>query len=668
MNSTLYYDIDLQSAVNAQLIHRVQEYTINHKMDIFIFNVPKSDLKKGEYEHEGCFIVMSAGHKLALINAGVDQDEYDDYVEDVNVLINYLFSKYDYRSELGRFSKWGSSLIKDGLSIRDMDNLEEFWERLRVTDRLEMRKTELLVALCSGSINDIERVKAGLPQTMLEQVKQRIQAFDADQTRFIYQELNQKIVKIQGLSGTGKTELLLHKLKELYQKPEKYKIYVTCHNKILADSLQNRIPLFFNFMKVTQQIEWGKRLWCTNAWGSGLDSNSGLYRFICEHYQLTYRPYHYSITFDDVCKTAIRELKTKFAGRDIPPVLDYVIIDECQDFKDDFFVLCQMVTSQKVYIAGDIFQSIFAEYSGRDYQADFFLSRCYRTDERTLMFAHALGLGLFEENRLRWLNQQDWEACGYNYRLNEQNDCIVLNREPVHRFVEANGAYQSIEIKGFEGKKSYEAICDQIDAIRQEHPTCTEEDICVILLDSDQEIYSLALYLESVVMDRFGWRVNKAYENKKKIANTLLISNRNNVKGLEYPFVICVTRHVSDGYVYRNALYTMLTRSFLKSILLLPNPDLDISANVRAGYDEIMATSKMTIHIPSEPERQQIETRFNAAKRRKPTIEIIRDCVETMNLEDPIAEKLLKHALSFNWEDSSDEEIKEKIKTLRSIL
>lgn len=58
-----------------------------------------------------------------------------------------------------------------------------------------------------------------------------------------------------------KTELLLHKLKDIYIASKDKKIIFTCHNKILADSLRTRIPDFFNFMRVEEQIRWNKRLW-----------------------------------------------------------------------------------------------------------------------------------------------------------------------------------------------------------------------------------------------------------------------------------------------------------------------------------------------------------------------------------------------------------------------
>ena len=49
-------------------------------------------------------------------------------------------------------------------------------------------------------------------------------------------------ILIQGMAGTGKTELLLHKLKEIYYSQSNSKIVFTCHNKVLANDMKKRIP------------------------------------------------------------------------------------------------------------------------------------------------------------------------------------------------------------------------------------------------------------------------------------------------------------------------------------------------------------------------------------------------------------------------------------------
>ncbi|MBS2505753.1 description family protein, partial [Salmonella enterica subsp. enterica serovar Typhimurium] len=47
-----------------------------------------------------------------------------------------------------------------------------------------------------------------------------------------------------------------------------------------------------------------------------------------------------------------------------------------------------MVTSKKLYVAGDVFQNIFMPISDNVNRADIVLKKCYRTDPKNLMFSH----------------------------------------------------------------------------------------------------------------------------------------------------------------------------------------------------------------------------------------------------------------------------------------
>ncbi|HJD29242.1 MAG TPA: DEAD/DEAH box helicase family protein, partial [Candidatus Blautia avicola] len=141
-----------------------------------------------------------------------------------------------------------------------------------------------MISLLTGSINDIERTGIDYPETLLEKIKKKIILFDGDQTRFIFDEPHKDKIIIQGLAGTGKTELLLHKIRELYVRKEDLKIVFTCRNKILAENLRDRIPEFFDFMKVDEQIKWQERLWVMSSWGSKGDKNSGVYSYVCNYY------------------------------------------------------------------------------------------------------------------------------------------------------------------------------------------------------------------------------------------------------------------------------------------------------------------------------------------------------------------------------------------------
>lgn len=651
----------------AALIEKVKQYANGIGMDIYMMSYPKSDLTS--YEDTNNFFLMSPGYRVLLINNN-DEQGFQDYVADVKDAIFYLFQKYGYRSELGRYQKWSNGLFVNK-DVADIDDLSVLWEEAKLEEAIESRNSSLLLSLCTGSINDITKVKAELPQTLLEKVKQRIQLFDADQTRFIYQDLPKKVIKIQGLSGTGKTELLLHKLKGLYLSDDSTRIFMTCHNKILADSLKTRIPRFFDFMKVTQQIEWNKRLWCSNAWGSSSSPNSGLYRYICFFYQIPFYSYSRANTFDVVCKEAVEILKNKKKSPDFKYALDYVLIDECQDFKPSFIDLCKIVTAKKVFLAGDIFQSIFSDFDQNDYEADYFLSKCYRTDPKTLMISQALGLGLFENYRFRWLSEDNWKACGYSYE--DSGNSIVLSREPVHRFSEDEQEINSFFIKIFNSDSPVDQVISVIKSIRDEYENVCPGDISVIMLDNNNDIYEWSNNLERRLSSTFGWLANKAYETKAVENDKVLISNRNNVKGLEYPFVICVTRTIGNSYDYRNALYTMLSRSFLVTALLISGTENNgLEQGIISGVREIQREHRMTIRKPSAEEAEAIRTRFTQAQNAilKPFDEKVMDIIISLGVPKEKRSQLHSMITSSNlhWEDLSDDDLISKIDVLYTAL
>src|SRR5690606_4985260 len=457
--------------------------------------------------------------------------------------------------------------------------------------------------------------------TTLDKVKQKIQLFDGDQTRFVYQRPEKKRIRIQGRSGTGKTELLLKKLKELYVSDTSSLIYFTCHNKILADNLKRRIPSFFNFMKVEQQIEWEKRLWCTNAWGSAAFPNSGAYRYICDYYQVPFFRYSYQMSFSKACKLATDEIKEKYKKGGFTYAFTYMFIDESQDFDESFFELCELVTEKNIYVAGDIFQNIFDENISNSIQPDYLLGKCYRTDPKTLMFAHGLGMGLFEKTKLRWLEEKEWKDCGYNVLV--QDNKFHLSREPLRRFEDLDDNFESIRIVEID-KVYSDTVIQLIKEIKKENKTILPDDIGIILLDSSNDIYKLADVLEVKIQQQIGWSVNKAYETKEKINNAVLISNRNNVKGIEFPFVICITKSIRDSSSYRNSLYTMLTRSFIKSFLLIPATKASgLTDGMKSGLKEIVTHRQMVIEEPSEAEKKKIRTRFETRLKKESHYDIM---------------------------------------------
>lgn len=666
MEKYLFIQDELHVFGHQDVIDAIAKYANEHKQQMYVLKSPLGN-KKYAYADKDSFILLSPHHKITFITCrGILDNVFEDYYEDVIEDIGAISDKFLYKEYIGRTREWKEKLTRKVLSESLLKNINQFYNEAYVEDVAIRRKLELVISLFIGSINDITNVSLDEPKEISDKVKHKIQLFDGDQTNFIYGSLDKKVVTIQGLSGTGKTELLLHKLKELYTENESNRIFFTCHNKILAKNLHERIPAFFNFMKIEQQIEWNRRLWCSNAWGSQGDRDSGLYRYICYFYGISFYTYSQGNSFLQVCQLALQELKKKKEeeGDEWKYAFSYVLVDESQDFDDTFVELCSLVTEKQVYIAGDIFQSIFEDASNHSTEPDFLLSRCYRTDPKTLMFAHALGMGLFESRKLWWLDKKEWQECGYD--VQETDGKYILTREPIRRFEDLGDDYDSVRI--YSTEQFANGIVFIIKDLIKENPTISVNDIGIILLDDKDYIYDLMTDIGDAIKQQLKWNVNVAYLSKEKVKNALFISNRNNVKGLEFPFVICVTKQITSSSKYRSALYTMLTRSFLRSYLLLQRSDNEgVRKEILAGYSEIKEYKRMTISVPNKDEIKNIKARIRFEGNAKSLAEILKEIFEEKHLTSQ-QQTIIKDMLIDKVKTTDKDELTTVIENLINII
>lgn len=109
----------------------------------------------------------------------------------------------------------------------------------------------------------------------------------------------------------------------------------------------------------------------------------------------------------------------------------------------------------------------------------------------------------------------------------------------------------------------------------------------------------------------YDWDSSKGYETKEKSVGKLYISNVNNIKGLEFPFVICVvTRTITTNILSRNSIYMALTRSFLTSYFIVDNRNSEFVEIYSAAIARITNEGKMELHEPSPDERKEMANRI----------------------------------------------------------
>jgi superfamily I DNA and RNA helicase len=358
-------------------------------------------------------------------------------------------------------------------------------------------------------------------------------------------------------------------------------------------------------MKVDEQIEWGNRLHVFSSWGSFSQPESGMYSYICHKYGLPFKSYNENKNFDELCEEAIESLNEKEI---VDPCFDYIFIDESQDFGEKFFELCGKICKVTVYIAGDIFQNIFDANINMEVEPTYLLNKCYRTDPKTLMFAHAVGMGLYEEHPINWLEDTEWGFCGYTYERKPLE--FRLSRSPLRRFEDLN-ATNTIRLLACANDNCCEKVLSCINTIKSENKSVQAEDIAIIILAKYRTLCSIADNIEFELYNQYKWESSKGYETKEKKPDKVYISNINNIKGLEFPFIICVVPGiVSDNIKYRNSIYMALTRSFLTSYFIVGSGNEEFINIYQKAIIDITQHGAMLLKEPSEEEKQRMASKI----------------------------------------------------------
>lgn len=669
MESSYFFSQVAENFESKSWFQAMKEYSNTKHIQTYTVDRPLGGSKLN-YEFEKVLVWLVPGHKILFLNLSDEEsDELEEYVADFIEELSYRSLRFEYNNILGSSRKWKKEYTKiKKISEIDFSNLDDFLHTVRFNDTDGQRKSDLIISLVINSINSINQVGLDVPESLLDKVRQKIVLFDGDQTRFIFERVDKQRVTIQGLAGTGKTELLLHKLKELYASGEGNRIAFTCHSKTLNASLKSRVPKFFDFMKVDEQIEWNEKLWVFPSWGSESDPTTGLYSFICKKYSIPFYRFSRDTSFNQVCRMALKELEQR--GEEVEPCFDYILIDESQDFTESFFLLCEKVARKSIFVAGDIFQNI-TDNSLHEVHPDYLLNRCYRTDPKTLMFAHAAGMALFERPVIRWLSDEEWEACGYQHTALavDGREEYILTREPIRRFEDSEDyASEAMKIVKMPGADFSSTVVNIIAEIKEKHTTVKPDDIAVVFLDANNENYEYMDQLAIKINNSFGWKVSKAYEEKEIIKDKVFLSNKFNIKGLEFPFLICISNtQMSKNISFRNTLYMTLTRSFITSYLVIGEKHLyerekQSVLRLEEGLKLINQENKMRVIRPSTEEiLVDSEQLILQDKRYKSRNEIINEIFDELKIPMQQRESLKATVQALSADNNDWERLREII-------
>lgn len=230
------------------------------------------------------------------------------------------------------------------------------------------------------------------------------------------------IQRIRGMAGSGKTIVLARKAVELHTKHPDWNIVVTFQTRSLSGQIYNFIDKFYKLKNDGKSPDY-KKLKIMNAWGSS--TNKGVYYEICIANEINPQTFNYGKmrygnknAFEGVCEEALKEIK------EFKKIYDCIIIDEAQDFKENFYKIClnSLTNEKRLVYAYDELQNLNdvsmkepKELFETDIKSDTPLKVCYRNQSKVIVTAHAIGCGIYrEEGLVQFPSSKDvWDAIGY---------------------------------------------------------------------------------------------------------------------------------------------------------------------------------------------------------------------------------------------------------------
>ena len=183
--SNYFYLQANKTTENATLIEDIEKYSQREKVMIFVLQHPLTD-QKYTYSYDNAIVVLCSKHKISVINLKEKKrSKFEEYFEDITEDVGFISDKYKYKSIIGRPRDWKNLIISRNIS--EISSAESLFETSKVTTEKDKKDIDLLISLFTGSINDVDRVGEDVPTTILDKIKRKIQLFDSDQTRFLYE-------------------------------------------------------------------------------------------------------------------------------------------------------------------------------------------------------------------------------------------------------------------------------------------------------------------------------------------------------------------------------------------------------------------------------------------------------------------------------------------------
>ncbi|MCH7336184.1 ATP-binding domain-containing protein [Acinetobacter sp. NIPH 2699] len=321
--------------------------------------------------------------------------------------------------------------LEDVISvIKEFDSLEENTFKLI---NAAIQKTEVLKPIKKRTKVQRDDSFGGV----MKKIEKEIANLDSWQKKAAI-ESPDKPQRIRGLAGSGKTIILAMKAAYLHAYESDKRIVVTFQSRTLYQQFEKLISKFyFEHKKDEPDFDY---LTIQHAWGG--EYEKGVYSEICKYLNyplLNFNSAETKYGRETAFKGACAELLKYAETLEVSPIFDYVLIDEAQDFPEEFFKLVYKFTKEpkRVVWAYDELQNLGEhimlppeQLFGLDSQGiplvtlhndedkaqqDVMLPICYRNPPWTLTFALSVGLGIYREEGLVRMFREPlfWENIGF---------------------------------------------------------------------------------------------------------------------------------------------------------------------------------------------------------------------------------------------------------------
>lgn len=424
---------------------------------------------------------------------------------------------------------------------------------------------------------------------VLELIQQKETCFDNEQRKAAMSIIDSP-QRIRGLAGSGKTILLTMKAALFHLSNPDAEILYTYYTKDLYDLIRRLIERFYREAADNHEPNW-KKIHIFHAWG-GIEL-PGVYSSLCKDMKIqpitlqSARNYNARNPFSYVCG--------QLQNLDLPQKYDLTLIDEGQDFPNEFYQLCYKITKdRRIVWAYDEFQNIFdielqdeKKTFGKDkegnYLVDFerhenpnqdiILHCCYRTPHNVLIAAFSLGLGIYHSKVLQRLESNShWESLGFSI---EKGTCLTGEEMIISRPIDNTPSVEmepysepSLSMEIFENhviECKHVAGCIMNDIQKE---GLLPDDICVICLDTKNiaTYYGLiSKYLNSNHINTFNMLTAPNANKKFSFEGCVTLATLNKAKGNETGMVYIVGTDAvfnkADNVIERNKLFTAMTRA-----------------------------------------------------------------------------------------------------------